>query len=187
MTMKTTKTNRKIKKAYFDWLYHQVEVKEFLGLENFISELYEIPFYCLIPNDDNRAKDGLQLRDRFLDGLDADYPDDVLPWPCTVLEMLIALANRMDFILFDHSKGSRYAIYFWLFINNLKLQKYNNDDKNVEKKEKFNRLVLKKFVKREYQADGKGGLFPLDDPLNDQRNVEIWYQMMEYISENYDI
>ena len=78
-------------------------------------------------------------------------------------------------------------MWFWLFINNLKLQKYVNNEEDTTRKKKFNWIVLNKFAKREYQADGKGGLFPLNSPDSDQRNVEIWYQMMDYIGENYDI
>jgi hypothetical protein len=32
---------------------------------------------------------------------------------------------------------------------------------------------------------GLGGMFPLEDPREDQRAIEIWYQMMAYINENY--
>lgn len=187
MTVKISKTNRKIKQAYFDWLYRQIECREASGLEDFLYEIHTHPFVCRIPNDDNRAEDGLVLRNTFIDKQDFDVPDDALPGPCTILEMLIALAKRMDFILFDPAKGWRISNWFWLFINNLKLQKYNSTDEDAERKQKFNKIVLKKFVAREYQADGRGGLFPLNSPRCDQREVEIWYQMMDYIAENYDI
>ena len=184
MTMKIRKTNLKIRQAYFDWLYNQIKEEESLRFKNFIFEFHSIPFICIIPNDDNRAEDGCQLRYRFADlNNNSDPP---LSGACTILEMLIALANRMDFILFDEAKGERCPKWFWLFIDNLKLQKYDNDE-SAESKKKFNKIVLRKFVKREYQGDGRGGLFPLNSPANDQRHVEIWYQMMDYISENYDI
>jgi hypothetical protein len=187
MTMKITKTNRKIKQDYFDWLYQKIEERESSGLEDFISDLHSCAFVCLIPNDDNRAEDGLQLRNRFADELNFDLADDVLSGPCTVLEMLIALANRMDFILFDHNKGNRTTMWFWLFIDNLKLKKYNSNDEDAIRKKQLNKIIIKKFVRRDYHQTGKGGLFPINSPASDQRNVEIWYQMMDYISENYDI
>ena len=43
------------------------------------------------------------------------------------------------------------------------------------------------MLAREYSDNGHGGLFPLKNPKKDQRKVEIWYQMTEYINENYPI
>ena len=37
---------------------------------------------------------------------------------------------------------------------------------------------------RSYAFDGYGGLFPLRKPHQDQRNIEIWYQMQAYLMEN---
>jgi len=187
MTMKTMKRNGKIEEIYFSWLYDQIEERRTSELENFIFELHSFPFICLIPNDDNRVEDGIALRSKFADELDYDIPEVPLAGlPCTVLEMLIALADKLDFILFDHNKGSQFKSWFWLLIDNLKLQKYTNDEDATQKKN-FNSIVVNKFVNREYQTNGKGGLFPLDHPSADQRDVEIWYQLMNYISENYDI
>ena len=33
--------------------------------------------------------------------------------------------------------------------------------------------------------NGTGGLFPLKRPRVNQRRVEVWYQMSEYLMENY--
>ena len=141
-----------------------------------------------MPNDDNRVEEGIELRYKFADEKNVQLLEDDLSGSCTLLEMLIALADRMDFILFDPSKGNRRWLWFWLFIDNLKLQKYANDDEKgvISRKKRFNRIVINKFLKREYLPNGKGGLFPLDNPSSDQREVEIWYQLMEYINENYD-
>lgn len=39
--------------------------------------------------------------------------------------------------------------------------------------------------KRLYNEDGTGGgLFPLRHATQDQREVELWYQMMAYLTEN---
>lgn len=189
MTTNSKMRKQKVKENYFNWLYQQVEGRGNTSLEEFISDLDSIYFKCLVPNDDNRAIDGLQLRTRYLDYMDAESveAEEYLSGPCTVLEMLIALAERMDFILYDYKKGPRAPAWFWLFINNLKLQKYYSEDKDAGRKKKLNKMIIKKFVDRDYQSSGVGGIFPLDDPERDQRDVEIWYQMMKYISENYDV
>lgn len=178
----------KIKDLYFEWLYSRIE-RGASGLEDFVLELHSYPFWCSVPNDDNRVEDGIELRQKFADEKNIQLSEDFLSRPCTLLEMLVALADRMDFILFDNNIGNRRWLWFWLFIGNLKLQKYTNDDNEEEilKKKKFNRIVINKFLRREYQANGKGGLFPLENPTSDQRKAEIWYQMAAYIDENYDI
>ncbi len=179
----------KIKDLYFEWLYSQIEKRDSSNLEKFILELHSYPFFCHVPNDDNRVEEGIELRHKFADEKKVKLSEDFLSGPCTLLEMLVALADRMDFILFDPSKGSRSWLWFWLFIDNLKLRKYTNDDReeDISRKKNFNRVVLKKFLRRDYLANGTGGLFPLDNPSSDQREIEIWYQMAAYINENYEI
>lgn len=45
-------------------------------------------------------------------------------------------------------------------------------------------MVFKQLNSRYYKSDGFGGLFPLSNPMGDQRYVEVWYQMMAYLAEN---
>lgn len=179
----------KIKDVYFEWLYSQIEKRGSPGLETFILELHSYPFVCYIPNDDNRVEEGIGLRYKFSDENNIDVAENLLFGTCTLLEMLIALAERMDFVLFDPIKGPRRWLWFWLFVDNLKLQKYTNNDrqKDILQKQKFNQIVINKFLRRDYLPNGTGGLFPLENPASDQRTIEIWYQMMAYIHENYEI
>jgi len=179
----------RVNDSYFEWLYSQIEKRDSSGLEDFIFDLHSYPFICRVANDDNRVEEGVGLRYKFADEKKVHLSDEISSETCTLLEMLVALADRMDYILFDPSKGYRRWLWFWLFIDNLRLQKYTNDDEKgvISRRKKFNRIVINKFLRREYLANGKGGLFPLDNPTSDQRTVEIWYQMSEYINENYDI
>lgn len=174
---------------YLNWLYSQIEKRDSSDFKEFVYDLHSYPFICQVANDDNRVEDGIELRYKFADEKKVELSKEFLSEGCTLLEMLVALSYRMDFILFDQSRGPRHQLYFWLFIDNLKLKKYTNDDEkgDISRKRKFNRVVINKFLRREYQANGSGGLFPLENPVSDQREVEIWYQMAEYINENYDI
>jgi hypothetical protein len=43
--------------------------------------------------------------------------------------------------------------------------------------------VLMALIYRNYSPSGRGGLFPLRHPDEDQRGVEIWYQMAAYLYE----
>lgn len=166
----------KLDEAYFDWLCITVRC-ETEWIET-LKELYETPFSYCVANDDNRANDGLALRDLYLSGVPGlDMFHDLTYEPVNVLETLIALADRMDFILFDPDlEVSQTSKFFWELIENLKLI----PDSPV------NRIKISKFLERKYSPNGVGGIFPLHSTFKDQRKVEIWYQMMEYIVEVYD-
>lgn len=44
-------------------------------------------------------------------------------------------------------------------------------------------MVLKRFLARDYQRNGRGGLFTVDDSRQDMRSTEIWYQLNCYLRE----
>ncbi|MFI5344390.1 MAG: hypothetical protein ACHQUC_09245 [Chlamydiales bacterium] len=186
--MTKVKVNSKIEdieKAYLDWLCAMIKYKQvnqdYLGLA---LELHNKEFYSILPNDDNRAIDGMKLRECFADERDIDFEDtDYLTGPCSMLEMMIALSQRMDFVLSDSGSGDRTAKWFWVLIRNLRLNIYSRNDLRAKTKRRLNDLILKKLVDRQYEPTGKGGLFPLKNPVEDQRRIEIWYQMMRFIDE----
>jgi hypothetical protein len=133
--------------------------------------------------DANRAADGLALRDRYAhEYVDLRY-DDIRHDECSVLEMMIALACRMeDDIMHDPELGDRSPEWFWMVITNLRLDRMDDehyDEKNVEN-------IINVMVGRSYFMNGTGGLFPLKMPKVNQRRVEIWYQMSAFIEENFD-
>jgi hypothetical protein len=157
--------------------------------------LYKIEFYSLIPNDDNRGEDGKKLREIYLDEEHRSEPrrrmsrnnEDpqgsfYLPEdPCTVLEMLIGLSYRMENELECGPLRTSARECFWLFLKNLGLEWVNNTD--------FYRYAADELIgsllDRKYKKNGEGGIFPLKRTKKNQRKVEIWYQMQEYLLENY--
>jgi hypothetical protein len=131
--------------------------------------------------DSNRYEDGTDLRYRFgyiynLDGsIITDYLDDR---PCSVLEMLIALSIRLEEqIMNDPDIGDRTGQWFWDMIVNLGLGSMDDT--------KFNRkrtdIIVQRFLNREYERNGKGGLFTIEHCKEDLRDVEIWYQACWYL------
>lgn len=134
-----------------------------------------------VPNDDNRAQDGLMLRARF------EYETSLkLPHlgECRILEFLIALAIRLNESVYNHKEPNQEGYWFWMLMAHLELEKcddwYDFTLIHGEIQDVFMRLNM-----REYDYDGgNGGLFPLNNPIQDQRDVEIWYQMMAYLQEN---
>lgn len=166
---------------YFKWLYSRVDEinrrTPSITHWNLLRVLYSTEFTWFVPNDDNRAEDGRDLRHEFLrdqgfDSVDSDWFD----LGCSFLEMLIALARRLIFEVGGSERG-----WFWHLMAELELDTYT-DDRAVP--ERLVRDILDRVVNRTYEYDGQGGLFPLRRPTRDQRGVEIWYQLNAYILEN---
>jgi hypothetical protein len=150
-----------------------------------LGQLHSMEFWSVTPNDDNRGMDGLELRDEFLNEGGGQL---VLPFSqCTMLEMLIGLSHRLEFETIQSKWEKSYVEWFWILIDNLGLDYRSNEDlSRAEYHHKIEKTVVK-LLERRYGADGEGGLFPLKHPKHDQRGIEIWYQMSEYILENYPI
>jgi hypothetical protein len=151
--------------------------------DELLNHLFRINFYSLVPNDDNRGEDGKQLRDIFIEEEGLQRSSSLPTGPCRVLEMLIGVANRLEFELLggDYERPAR--DWFWVLINNLNLELYTND---AYSQKQVDDIVLT-FLDRQYSENGYGGLFPLSYPQKDQRRVEIWYQMSAWVIENYPI
>lgn len=167
-----------IRKAYYYWLFNLVNEKR-SDHSALISWLYEKEFKWFVPNDDNRSKDGISLREEFANKSNRSEFSQYLNGPCTMLEMLIALAERMDYTLFDPRYGNELNRWFWVLIDNLNLSLVL-DSEGLKR----NEMILNRLLNRTYLPNGNGGLFPLKNPREDQRVVEIWYQMQFWISEN---
>ena len=166
---------------YLEWLYAQVGAVSNRNPERsywkLLKHLYSKPFVWHVANDDNRASDGIDLRYEFTEGPWSAQERQWLDMDCSVLEMMIALARRASF-----EDSGEPAAWFWKLIFNLGLIHYTDAV--------YNNMVqldvedtLDDLMERTYHPDGQGGLFPLDNPMQDQREVELWYQMSAYLLE----
>lgn len=146
--------------------------------------LHETEFIYIMDIDANRADDGTDLRYRFAYefGLSGDDVRRYLDCrPCSVLEMMVALASRCEEQIMDNPDyGDRTGKWFFDMIDSLGLG--GMDDAHFD--EAAGRDILCCFMRREYQDNGQGGLFTLRNPRYDMRRIEIWYQMMGYLEEN---
>lgn len=162
----------RIEQSYFRWLVHQTHLEEawqkrYLGLFN---EMHHKEFVWLVPHDDNRIGDGFELRYEFLDGRHHTFPFGV-----SFLEVLVALSRRVAF-----NAGGEPEWWAWKLIENIGLDKVEGIELSPVDRAKIND-TLDRVIERRYGQDGKGGFFPLPNPEEDQRKVEIWYQMSAYI------
>jgi hypothetical protein len=142
---------------------------------------WEIHYEHFVPNDDNRAADGLNLRRRFESETSVRLPD---LGSCRMLEFLIALAIRLNEAVYNYRDPNQESYWFWQMMEHLELDMYT-DDYNFMAIHGEIYDIFMRINHREYSPDGSnGGLFPLKRPAEDQRDVEIWYQMMAYLQEN---
>ena len=171
-----------IYEEYFEWLFDLVCAQRYSKpiYRKLLMRLHDTEFRYSIPRDRNRAEDGEDLRYRFALDHDYDVPTTVsdLGGPCSVLEMMIALAIRCEEqIADDPDYGNRMGQWFWGMITNMGLGPMTNEmyeEGTVDS-------IIHRFLDREYEPDGKGGLFRIRNCDEDLRCVEIWYQLCWYL------
>jgi hypothetical protein len=92
--------------------------------------------------------------------------------------MMIGLVLRCEeTIMVDPSVGDRTSQWFWGMVRSLGLASMTDsrfDRRYVED-------TIQKFLDRDYEPDGRGGLFTIRDCDQDLRNVEIWIQLLWYL------
>ena len=153
--------------------------REMKHWKNLCLVLAEIEFAWIHPMDENRAADGLELRDDFEyeTGEYLDKSSGLLP-NCSFFEMLAALSVRCENQLMRNlSLGDRTSKWFFEFLDNLGL------DPDL-KSEDIQEIVIN-FMDGNYKANGEGGMFPIKRRGINQRGEQLWKQLSAYISENY--
>lgn len=147
-----------------------------------IDLLYNIDFYYLMDLDGDRADDGCDLRYRFGDETHIDHriiANHLDRSGCSVLEMMIALALRCEeSIMYDYDEGRCAGRWFWRMIDSLGLSEMTDDNFD----ESYIRDAIDKFLNRDYDRDGYGGLFAIEGYDGDLRKMTIWSQMSKYLT-----
>lgn len=164
---------------YLKWLAKHVDgdLKEYSQLFEY---LLDREFIYSIDRDHNRAIDGIKLRDIYESQghrLGREWQEN----GCSVLEMMIGLAIRIETNIMGEPGDDHPEHWFWIFLGNLGIDLQTDDCFD----EPFVAQKLDIWLKREFKSNGNGSIFPLIKPENDQREVEIWNQMSYFLNENY--
>lgn len=178
----------RIERSYFVWLTDIVSVGEYKKERKnrmaLLYFLYTSPFKFSpdIPRDENRAYDGIDLRDQFANEANCMVYDN--DNPCSMLEMMVALSRRCEeTIMSDDYYGDRTALWFWSMVKSLGLIDFTDDGFDPIKAMD----ILERFYNKEYAKTGEGGLFTLKHKDNRRkRNMltsEIWFQMCWFLNE----
>lgn len=175
--------NDRISNEYFNWLYDSVCGKRYaksISYRKLLMLLHTVEFRYSIPRDADRANDGCDLRYRFarLHNYDIDDVLNCFDIECSILEMMIALAIRCEEDYMDDPKvGDRTGQWFWGMIVSLGLGSMT--DSRFDRQ--FVENVVKRFLNRDYEPNGKGGLFTISNCNDDLRKIEIWYQLCYFL------
>lgn len=167
-----------LENKYFEWLYSRVELPHH-PCWSLARQLHKKEFIWIVPNDDNRVEDGRELRYVFSHETRTMLTPDWHGFGVSMLEMLIALSERLAF---QAERTTRE--WFWELMENVGLADYL-DARYTKRKEREIDRILDRIIWRTYSYSGEGGLFPLEYPTQDQRKVELWYQMNAYIVAQY--
>lgn len=181
--------NTNLRYEYYTWLVSLVDTDEGVLLNKYdriMNYLFTTPFIFSLNHDENRASDGISMRLHFGED-NCEEKSDIfvsMPYECTCLEMMVALANRIENdIMYDPTLGNRTWQWFWEMIRCLGLDRYDDEHFDAEKVRK----IVDIFMHRQYERDGSGGLFKTFDTSVDMRKIEIWYQMQHFVNDYFAI
>lgn len=165
---------------YFAWLCSRIDVSENHDYSILLDAMYAKEFVWVVGNDDNRIQDARDLRIQYGGDTNGwkgkvDKAQKVYGAAVSVLEVLIGVADRLGFLI-----DVEPSVCAWILIENLGLDRCHKDRRKIDE-------ILDRLIWRNYSPNGSGGFFPLRNPSRDQRSVEIWYQMTEWIEENYNL
>lgn len=168
-----------IKEEYFNWLIAKIGgrviTRRYHDLLLYLSQC-EFRWNRLQKTDSNRADDGLELRGQYLSEYGARRTE--MREPCSVLEMMIALAIRIEIEITGEPGNDHPERWFWQMIQNLGLDRYTDsafDKDDVD-------YILRYWMDRKYDRHGRGSLFPAVTSTMDQTVRPIWDQMCSYVS-----
>lgn len=180
-----------IQSDYFNWLESLVcngIPYEKHSYHKLFTILHTTTFYYpeWVAMDSNRESDGIGLRYRYGQqfGYDENEIDHYIFQPCSVLEVMIALSIRIEEDIMDNPVyGNRISQWFWSMVASLGLAEEDDIHFNLEKCN----YILNRFLTRQYEANGEGGLFTLSHPDCDLTTIEIWWQANRFCNEQLEL
>lgn len=163
---------------YFQWLKEQADFIEFGDdYDRLLSKLYAMDYTPVLRMDQNRLADAMTMRERIC----ATYGFKRPAYSCSFLEFLVALSFRMHYIC-DAPNEYRVKEFFWRLLYNLQINEFSNHIWNEECERRVEDAV-NRVNTHTFEADGAGGLFPMAAPKQNQRNLEVWYQLNQYLQD----
>lgn len=166
-----------VQDAYINWLLEKLRADQFdEDSKLLLIHLHLLEWYSVLDKDIQREEDGKSIRERFIQ--ESDFINyDGIQGPCTVLECLYGIAERIDYFCTPPEYIPMSWMYFWKLLYNAGILGHGIDVYAIDR-------AVDRVLSRSFTAKGTGGLFPLKHPSTNQIGTEIWYQMSAYVFEN---
>lgn len=166
----------RVKRKYLTYLMDKVDVPSMYS--ELCEALLMVEFEPIVGNDGDRAEDGMDLRREFEMLIEAPESDIS---PCSMLEMLVAVAIRTAELMYEGDEGESPGHYFWVFLNNLGLSKMKNTG-DFRKKQKIIVDICDRFLDPD---DESVDIVRVKHPPKRWSKLEIWKKINWFLTENY--
>ena len=173
--------NRNILDSYYAHLVRIVDPENEHGnYSKLLDRLFHVKYsYEYGSNDKNRAVDGEDLRKKYTGYLPEDFR---VGFPCTVLEMMVALAVRIEVDIMGEPGDDHPERWFWAMVNNSDLRFLTDDQFDYDM---FDNVTFD-IMRHRFDEQGNGSFFPLKQKAGrDARQMELWQQANAWLIENY--
>lgn len=190
---------------YFEWLCKIVgadPLGPFCNYSHLLTRLFQTDFKIVREFDNNRAVNGKYLR-YYYDSNRYDFAtNEQSPYhgngdfyyqnqnfPCSVLEMMIALAKDID-IQYLYSNNCRLLIWFWIMIESMGLADKKDGYWDHENERNDVDWILRAFNLDAYELTQDGDyrptvlLFPIRNVEGYQQIHNLWEQMIIWYNQN---
>lgn len=137
-------------------------------------KLHSMRFVSTVRMDENRIHDAIDFRNRYF------AECSMMPKWISILELMVSLADRLETETMQGTADrDRTSDWFWEMMASLGLIDMTDDVYDDVEASR----ILRRFLRRRYSPNGRGGLFTITDPTQDMRKHEIWYQAALYLDE----
>lgn len=197
--------SEEIIELYFNYLYALSGLDIYdkdneISKRSFAKKLFEVPFVKHDQGDDSCSANGMGLRYTFMLSFRDAYFSELdfeefkgecekafKPKNCCMLEVMVSLADKMENIMADPNYPDRTYQWFNKMIVSLGLSGYT--EKYIREHKDWETVIesaCSRVCNREYEPNGKGGLFyiasPIPEDVPDMRNMGLWEQAMVYLN-----
>ena len=184
----------RLKTEYLCYLMNraQIDAEGTYGYSKLCEKLQNTEFLPILDMDENRCSDCRDLRHDYADAYDeeaGDILDGLLSENGTMMELFLVMAEKMEYELAGSQYEAGTGKWFKELLQNCGLLdawngRFEDDEKDTDEQVSS---ILDTVIFRKMGWDGEDGMYPLQWPREDQRELELIIQMNRYIEENYDI
>lgn len=172
------------RKRYFKWLVSKIDYGNCMDkYSQLLRDMYRTNYIwdhedAILCKNENRSEDGMYLRYLFEEETGQNVRSILfdIGKPCSFLEMLIALAMRIEDDVMGEGEN-RYDFWFWKLVERLKLMKFDIENYDSER-------VL--TILDDFMGDSFGDSFEkgAKKTVTGEKN-ELWIHVMNWLNDEF--